>query len=211
MRHGRAVEAPPASRSGRRCVGGSQIRAPLLLNLSGVWPPDTGGIFCGFCVGLVALSTVVPDGSVHASSCGRELSSPVHQPRLPPPLLVTTALASPVYASVSFVVDTVPTRHGVTHALAVVGLAAPVSTGALGSPSSPLSLSPTVAPTGLVEQTLLGVSKDLLCSPLDLDDEHLSPDVLLHISYEVVSQLDRVEDFRSLSPDKQDLYDFLED
>jgi hypothetical protein len=71
-----------------------------------------------------------------------------------------------------------PTRHGVAHALAVIGLAAPVSTGALGSPSSPLSL-----PPGLVEQTLLDISEDLLCSLTDLDDEHLSPEVLLHIVY----------------------------
>jgi hypothetical protein len=111
----------------------------------------------------------------------------------------------------SFVVDAVPTRHGVAHALAVVGLTALVSISALGLPLSSLSLPPVVAPAGLVEQMLLGVSKDLLCSPLDLDDEHLSPDALLDIAYEVVSQLDRAKDFRLLSPDEQDLHNFLED
>jgi hypothetical protein len=98
-------------------------------------------------------------------------------------LLVATASASLVYASASSVVDAVPTRHGVAHVLAIIGPAALVSTGVLGSPSSLLSLPPTVALTCLVEQTLLDVSEDLLCSPADLDDAHLSPEVLLHITY----------------------------
>jgi hypothetical protein len=127
------------------------------------------------------------------------------------PLSVDTALASLMCASASFVVEVVPTGHGVMHALAAVGPAAPMSTGTLGSPSSPLSLAPVLAPVGLVEQTPLGVCEDLLCSPPDLDDENLSPDVLLHIAYEVVSQLDRAEDFQLLSPDEHDLRDFVED
>jgi hypothetical protein len=61
-----------------------------------------------------------------------------------------------------------PTRHGIAHTLAIIGPAAPMSTGALGSPSSPLSL-----PPGLVEQMLLDISEDMLCSLADLDDEHL--------------------------------------
>jgi hypothetical protein len=62
-----------------------------------------------------------------------------------------------------------------------------VSTGALGSPLSLLSFPLPVAPASLVEQTSLGTPEDVLSSLPDLDDEHLSPEVLLHIAYEVVS------------------------
>jgi hypothetical protein len=125
--------------------------------------------------------------------------------------MVATALASPVCVSASTLddADPVPPRHGVVHALVIIRLAAPVSVGAPGSPSS--SLPPEAALVGLVEQTPLAISDDELCSPSDLDDDRLSSEVLLHIAYEVVSQLDRAEDFWLLSPDKQDLCDFLED
>jgi hypothetical protein len=92
-------------------------------------------------------------------------------------------------------VDPPPPPHGIMHALGVVGSVAPVSTGALGLPLSPSSLPLEAAPVSLVEQTSLGVSEDELCSPSDLDDERLSPEALPHIAYEVVSELDRVEDF----------------
>jgi hypothetical protein len=55
------------------------------------------------------------------------------------------------------------------------------------------------------------LSKDEFSALPELEDERLSPEVLLHIAYEVVSQLDRAEEFRTLSPDKEDLHDFLED
>jgi hypothetical protein len=53
--------------------------------------------------------------------------------------------------------------------------------------------------------------EDDLCSPRELEDEHPSPVVLLHIANEVVSQLVRAEDFRLLSPKKESLRDFLVD
>jgi hypothetical protein len=43
----------------------------------------------------------------------------------------------------------------------------------------------------------------------EVDGEDLGPEVLLHIAYEVVSQLDMVEVFRSLSLEEQSLHDFL--
>jgi hypothetical protein len=55
------------------------------------------------------------------------------------------------------------------------------------------------------------VSEDELCSLPDLGDVRLSSEVLLHIAYEVVSQLDRADEFRLLSHDKLELRDFLED
>jgi hypothetical protein len=75
--------------------------------------------------------------------------------------------------------------------------AAQVSAGTPRSPSSLSSLPPTAAPAGLIEQTSLGVSDDELC--------------FLHIVFEVVSLLNRAENFQLLSPNKQDLCDFLED
>jgi hypothetical protein len=56
------------------------------------------------------------------------------------------------------------------------------------------------------------------CSLPDEEDEDLAPEeenedltleVLLHVAYEVVSKLDRVEEFRSLSLEEQSLRDFL--
>jgi hypothetical protein len=41
------------------------------------------------------------------------------------------------------------------------------------------------------------------------EDEDLTPEVLLHVAYEVVSQLDRVEVYRSLSLEEQSLRNFL--
>jgi hypothetical protein len=42
-----------------------------------------------------------------------------------------------------------------------------------------------------------------------VEDEHLSPEMRLHVAFEVVSQLDKGEDFRSLSPEELSLCDFL--
>jgi hypothetical protein len=53
--------------------------------------------------------------------------------------------------------------------------------------------------------------EDELCSLPELEDEHPSSEVLLYISYEVVSQLDGAEDYRLLSPEEQSLRYFLKD
>jgi hypothetical protein len=67
---------------------------------------------------------------------------------------------------------------------------------------SRVTLVPVSLPLGAasIEQSSSIVSVGELCSPLDLDDESLPLEVLLHITYEVVSQLDQAEEFRSLSP-----------
>jgi hypothetical protein len=129
------------------------------------------------------------------------------------PSMVTTTSASPVGASASTLDDTdlVPPRHAATPSLVVVGPVAPMSANAPGSPSSLTSLPLVAAPVGLVMQTPLAISEDELYSLPKLDDERLSPEVLLHIAYEVVSRLDRVEEFCLLSPDEQDLHYFLKD
>jgi hypothetical protein len=53
--------------------------------------------------------------------------------------------------------------------------------------------------------------EDDLCSPPKMEDERTSPEVLLHIAYEVVSQLDKPEEFRLLLPEEESLRDFLVD
>jgi hypothetical protein len=58
---------------------------------------------------------------------------------------------------------------------------------------------------------MLSVFEDEGCLPPEDEDECLTPEILLHIVYEVVSQLDRAEEFCSLSPGEHDLLDFLED
>jgi hypothetical protein len=50
---------------------------------------------------------------------------------------------------------------------------------------------------------------DVVCSLPKVDDKDLAPEVLLHIAYEVVSQLDMAEAFRSLSLEEQSLCGFL--
>jgi hypothetical protein len=52
-------------------------------------------------------------------------------------------------------------------------------------------------------------SEDDDCSLLEEEDEDLASEVLLHVAYEVVSQLDMAEDFRSLSLEEQSLCGFL--
>jgi hypothetical protein len=42
-----------------------------------------------------------------------------------------------------------------------------------------------------------------------VEDDYLSPDMRLHIVFEVVSQLDKAEDFKWLSPEEVSLRDFL--
>jgi hypothetical protein len=54
------------------------------------------------------------------------------------------------------------------------------------------------------------VLEDEACLPPQEEDEYLTPKVLLHIAYEVVSQLDNDEDFRQLSLEELSLiHDFL--
>jgi hypothetical protein len=53
--------------------------------------------------------------------------------------------------------------------------------------------------------------EDDLCSPLELEDERPYPEILLHIPYEVVSQLYKAEEFRLLSSEEESLRDFLVD
>jgi hypothetical protein len=47
------------------------------------------------------------------------------------------------------------------------------------------------------------------CSLPEVEDEDLVPEVLLHVAYEVVTQLDRAEEFRLLSLEEQSLRNFL--
>jgi hypothetical protein len=47
------------------------------------------------------------------------------------------------------------------------------------------------------------------CSLPDEEDEDLTPEVLLHVAYEVVSKLDRAKVYRLLSLEEQSLNDFL--
>jgi hypothetical protein len=108
-------------------------------------------------------------------------------------------------------VDPVPPWHAVKHTLVVVGPAVPRSACVPGSPLSPSSLPPGAAPVGMVEQAPPAISEDELCSLPDLGDERLSPKVLLHNAYEVVSQLERAEEFHSLSSNELELRDFLKD
>jgi hypothetical protein len=51
--------------------------------------------------------------------------------------------------------------------------------------------------------------EDEVCLPPQEEDECLIPDVLLHIAYEVVSQLDNAADFRQLSLGELSRQDFL--
>jgi hypothetical protein len=53
------------------------------------------------------------------------------------------------------------------------------------------------------------VLDDEVCSLPEVKEVDLAPEVLLHIAYEVVSQLDRAEVFRSLSLEEQSLHSFL--
>jgi hypothetical protein len=49
------------------------------------------------------------------------------------------------------------------------------------------------------------VLEDEVCLLLEVEDECLTHEVLLHIAYEVVSQLDNAEDFRQLSLEEHSL------
>jgi hypothetical protein len=53
------------------------------------------------------------------------------------------------------------------------------------------------------------VLDDEVCSLPEVKEVDLAPEVLLHIAYEVVSQLDRAEVFQSLSLEEQSLHSFL--
>jgi hypothetical protein len=48
-----------------------------------------------------------------------------------------------------------------------------------------------------------------VCFPPEVEDDCLSPEVLLHIAYEVVSQLGRAEEFKQLLPEGLSLHNFL--
>jgi hypothetical protein len=56
---------------------------------------------------------------------------------------------------------------------------------------------------------LLSVFEDEVYLPPKDEDECLTPEILLHIAYEVVSQLDNAEEFRQFSLDELSLGDFL--
>jgi hypothetical protein len=43
----------------------------------------------------------------------------------------------------------------------------------------------------------------------EVEDEYLSSEMRLYVAFEVVSHLDKAEDFRSLSPEELSLRDFL--
>jgi hypothetical protein len=111
-----------------------------------------------------------------------------------------SVVAHPVVANAPASAHPVPTLQAIERSLVVIGLAAPVSIDAPGSPSPPIA-----AMAGLVDQAPLAISDVELCSPLELDDEHLSPEVLMHIAYEVVSHLGRAEEFHLLFRDQLDL------
>jgi hypothetical protein len=70
------------------------------------------------------------------------------------------------------------------------------------SPTPPKLASPSLDCPSFVDE---------LCSPPKLEYECPSSEVLLHIAYEVVSQLDRALEFIRLSPEEHSLRDFLED
>jgi hypothetical protein len=55
----------------------------------------------------------------------------------------------------------------------------------------------------------LPVLEDLVCLAPEEEDGCLTPEVLLHIAFEVMSQLDNAEDFRQLSLEELSLWDFL--
>jgi hypothetical protein len=83
---------------------------------------------------------------------------------------------------------------------AAVGPEPPVSIGALQFPSFP------------VQEPFhyqLPQSPSSICSQPVVEDEYLLPEVRLHIAFEVVSQLDKAEDARWLSPKELSFCDFL--
>jgi hypothetical protein len=87
---------------------------------------------------------------------------------------------------------------------------APVSTEEAASCSPSL---PAFSGSGPSEPALLQPQafedEDVVCSLPEVEDEDFAPEVLLQVAYEVVSQLDRVEDFRSLLLEEQSLRSFL--
>jgi hypothetical protein len=52
-------------------------------------------------------------------------------------------------------------------------------------------------------------SKDFDCSLPEVEEDDLATEVLLHVAFEVVSQLDRAKEFRLLSLKEQSLRGFL--
>jgi hypothetical protein len=101
----------------------------------------------------------------------------------------------------------------------VVGPAAPEHSNAAWSQSASFSsslFSATLDGTAGHEAAFPKVStvhtpvlEDEVCLPPDEEDECLTPEVLLHIAYEVVSQLYNTEDFSQLLLEECSLQDFL--
>jgi hypothetical protein len=79
-----------------------------------------------------------------------------------------------------------------------------------GQPPPP-NLSAAVVGLSFPEESIVSSTmiQDEVCLPPQEEDECLSPDVLLHIAYDVVSQLDNAADFWQLSLEELSLQDFL--
>jgi hypothetical protein len=129
---------------------------------------------------------------------------------------VVTASASTVGATLA------SPRHAAKPSMVAVGLTTPANVVTPRSPSdvvvqlSPPACAcqpeaslttPLFAPTSLDYQSF----EDDPCSSPELEYEHPSLVVLLHSAYEVVSQLDRAEEFRLPSSEEDSLRDFLVD
>jgi hypothetical protein len=80
-----------------------------------------------------------------------------------------------------------------------------------GQPPLPPNLSATAVGLSFPEESVVSLTmiEDEVCLPPQEEDECLTPAVLLHIAYEVVSQLDNAADFRQLLLEKLSLRDFL--
>jgi hypothetical protein len=61
----------------------------------------------------------------------------------------------------------------------------------------------------LLSQVSIALTQVPLPSQPVVEDECLTPEILLHIAFEVTSQLDKAEESRWLSPEEFSLRDFL--
>jgi hypothetical protein len=102
----------------------------------------------------------------------------------------------------------VPLVHGIispvpsSHTSVVIGSEPLVSIGAPQLPSSPV-----LEPYHL-QSPRLSLSSSI-CSQPEVEDECLTPEVRLHIAFEVVSQLHKTQESRWLSPAELSLHEFL--
>jgi hypothetical protein len=80
-----------------------------------------------------------------------------------------------------------------------------------GQSPLPPNLSATAVGLSFPEESVVSLTmiEDEVCLPPQEEDECLTPAVLLHIAYEVVSQLDNAADFRQLLLEKLSFRDFL--